>query len=169
MMEDGGKLAERQLFPPPPPYYSKAGQGLQPPPLIEGTYQQFGELFTTEDGMPALQVTREFEVGDNENIDIKGQLLVLHEKLSHSIFELLRVLVEDPSAYARYVEHVGLLFRNMQYLINMLRPVQARVSLKDTLEADIAAKKKVLEEASRVLALQQDIISSACEEVVGMT
>lgn len=135
---------QQQLFPPPPPYYRLADE-LEPPPIVEGTYQQFGELFTTEDGMPALHVSEQFERRQDGSIDIKKELLALHAKLREGIDCLLTVLSQDPSSYARQLEQVGLIFRNMQYLVNELRPIQARHSLKDALKASIEDKKDALE------------------------
>lgn len=142
--EETVAVAQQQLFPPPPPYYRLADQ-LEPPPIVEGTYQQFGELFTTEDGMPALHVSEQFERRQDGSIDVKKELLALHEKLREGIDSLLTVLSQDPSSYARQLEQVGLIFRNMQYLMNELRPIQARRSLKDALRASIEDKKAALE------------------------
>jgi mediator of RNA polymerase II transcription subunit 7 len=142
--EETVAVAQQQLFPPPPPYYRLADQ-LEPPPIVEGTYQQFGELFTTEDGMPALHVSEQFERRQDGSIDVKKELLGLYEKLREGIDSLLTVLSQDPSSYARQLEQVGLIFRNMQYLMNELRPIQARRSLKDALRASIEDKKAALE------------------------
>eukprot|EP00890_Picochlorum_soloecismus_P006249 jgi/Picsp_1/6625/NSC_03968-R1_mediator subunit med7 len=135
---------QQQLFPPPPAYYRLADE-LEPPPIVQGTYQQFGELFTTEDGMPALHVSEQFERREDGSIDIKHELLALHAKLTDGIESLLAVLSRDPSSYARQLEQVGLIFRNMQYLMNEMRPIQARCSLKDALRASIEEKKGALE------------------------
>jgi mediator of RNA polymerase II transcription subunit 7 len=142
--EETVAVAQQQLFPPPPPYYRLVDQ-LEPPPIVEGTYQQFGELFTTEDGMPALHVSEQFERRQDGSIDVKKELLGLYEKLREGIDSLLTVLSQDPSSYARQLEQVGLIFRNMQYLMNELRPIQARRSLKDALRASIEDKKAALE------------------------
>ena len=128
-------LQQQQLYPPPPPYFALAASGqLRPPPPVTGTYQLFGELFTTEDGLPPLQVRRLFDSRPDGSVDYRAQLLALHKELVANFLELLVVLVERPSGYARQVENVGLVLRNMQYLANQLRPHQARATLVDALE-----------------------------------
>ena len=138
---------QQQLYPPPPPYFRHAATGLlTPPPVVEGEYLQFGEIFTTEDGIPALQVRRLYDL---DNSDIKAQLLVLHRELAVNFLELLQVLIEKPSAYARQVENVGLVLRNMMHLANQLRPVQARAAVLKSLQDSIEEKKRALEELKR--------------------
>jgi len=95
--------------------------------------------------MPALHVSEQFQRREDGSIDVKQQLLALHATLTEGIEGLLTVLSQDPSSYARQLEQVGLIFRNMQYLMNEMRPIQARWSLKDALRASIERKKKALE------------------------
>lgn len=154
----------QQLFPPPPPWYSschtdelaKKNHGgrsgyREPPPVPsagEGvsSYQQFGEIFSLEDGMPGLQVSQEFERSEKDgSICVKEQLLLLHRALVGGIDGMLETVMKDSTSYARKVEYVGLLFRNMQYLINMLRPEQARETLRDVLRHAIDEKRRILE------------------------
>ena len=153
----------QQLFPPPPPWYSSchadelvqvehAPSGYREPPPVpsagEGvsSYQQFGEIFSLEDGMPGLQVSQEFERSEKDgSICVKEQLLLLHRALVGGIDEMLETVMKDSTSYARKVEYVGLLFRNMQYLINMLRPEQARETLRDVLRHAIDEKRRILQ------------------------
>jgi hypothetical protein len=58
--------------------------------------------------------------------DFRGQLARLNRELLFAYLDLVDCLVERPSAYARAVENVGLLARNMAYLLNALRAHQAR-------------------------------------------
>lgn len=156
----------RQLFPPPPPYYKRAavpGQ-LEPPPVVEGTYQQFGELFTTEDGMPRLQVTQRFERRSDGSIDVKSQLVKLQEELNAAVLGLLEVLSSEPSSYARHVENIGTLIRNMQYLIHELRPLQAKVSLRERLLEDVQRRRHMLERLKN--RVQEP--TALADEVLGM-
>jgi len=128
----------QQLFPPPPRYYGDAcpctgSCVLEPPPRPQDSYQVFGEMYSVETGMPLLQVSQEFKRNADGSIDIKKQLGQLYEKLVECIKEVVNTLAREPSEYARGVERLGVLFRNMQYLINLLRPVQARHTLEDVL------------------------------------
>ena len=161
-------LQQQQLYPPPPPYFRLAEEGrLAPPPIIQGEYTQFGEIYTTEDGLPALQVRRLFEISSDGSIDIKGQLLALHRELLVNFLELLEVLIERPSGYARQVENVGLVLRNMVHLSNQIRPMQARAtvlaSLKQMIQSTRIAQENLGEaqmKADRALAEVMEIIKS---------
>lgn len=120
----------RPVYPPPPPYFALASAGkLEPPAPIVGEYPLFGEIYTTEDGIPALHVRRLYDVQPDGSVaDVKGELLKLHKELKLNIIELFDVLIERPSAYGRQVENVGLVLRNMMHLTNVLRPIQAELA-----------------------------------------
>lgn len=150
----------QQLFPPPPPWYtdfnaefdedSLRHSGQEPPPVPSSSagissYQQFGEIFSLEDGMPGLQVSQEFERSEKDgSICVKEQLVLLHRALVGGIDGMLETVMKDSTLYARKVEYVGLLFRNMQYLVNMLRPEQARETLGDVLRQGIEEKRRII-------------------------
>ena len=57
--------------------------------------------------------------------DFKAELRRLNRELLFTFLDLLDCLVQRPSAYARAVENVGLIARNMSYLLNALRSEQA--------------------------------------------
>jgi hypothetical protein len=56
-----------------------------------------------EVGVPALRVRQLFEPRADGSVDIKGALRTLHRELMANLLELLGVLIEKPSAYARQV------------------------------------------------------------------
>ena len=126
--------ALQQLFPPPPPYFALVAEDTAPPPVLTGEYQVFGELHTTEDGLPPLHVRQLYDSQPDGGVDYRGQLLALHRELTANFLELLSVLVDRPSGYARQVENVGLVLRNMAYLANQLRPHQAGATLVQALD-----------------------------------
>lgn len=153
-MEKSTQPAVQQLFPPPPRYYPDAcpvsGCVVEPPPLPKESYQVFGEMYSVETGMPLLQVSQEFKRNKDGSLDIKRELVQLYEKLETCVDELLETLARDPSEYARIVERLGVLFRNMQYLVNLLRPVQARHTLVDVLEHRAEKLKGMLDTLSEL-------------------
>lgn len=158
---DGGL---QQLYPPPPPYFKLAEQGLiSPPPVIEGEYPQFGELYTTEDGLPALQVRRLYKIDDDGSINIKEQLLALHRELTVNLLELLQVLVDRPSGYARQVENVGLVLRNMMFLANQLRPAQARATVLQSLKETLEGKKRAIKNLQKATQGADEAVNKAIE------
>jgi len=75
-------------------------------------------------------------------IDLKRELTKLHTRLTLAIHDLLQTLVDDPQSYARRVEQCGSLFRNMQYLLSLLREKQATdATLVDLLRHEIEKKR----------------------------
>lgn len=159
-----GVLQQQHLYPPPPPYFRLAEQGaLTPPPIIEGEYPQFGEIFTTEDGLPALQVRRLYEISEDGSIDIKGQLLALHRELAVTFLELLEVLIQRPSGYARQVENVGLILRNMIHLANLLRPAQARATVLESLREIVQIKRQAVLQLHKAMSGADATLSKAVE------
>ncbi|CAL5228168.1 g11249 [Coccomyxa viridis] len=145
----------QQAFPPPPPYYqdfaafadaSQDSSLPEPPPPIKGEYQLFGELHTTEDGIPPLTVRPLFSVDAPGSVDFRTELRKLNKELLFCFLDLINTLVERPSAYARSVENVGLVARNMHYLLNALRGHQARATLEETLRQEISDGKQAVED-----------------------
>ncbi len=53
---------------------------------------------------------------------------------------------------------MGVILRNMQHLLNLLRPHQARASLKAQLEREIADKAKALEELQASADAADDVL-----------
>ncbi|PPD90573.1 hypothetical protein GOBAR_DD12501 [Gossypium barbadense] len=118
-------------YPPPPPFYRLYKDYLQnpksapePPPPIEGTCVCFGGNYTTDDVLPSLEdqgVRQLYPKGPNI---FKKELRSLNRELQLHILELADVLVERPSQYARQVEEISLIFKNLHHLLNSLRPHQ---------------------------------------------
>ena len=77
--------------------------------------------------------------------DVKASLLRLLQELLFNFIELNDCLARRPDAYARTVEGVGAAARNVQHVLNALRPVQARLSL----AAGLRREGRELEAAAR--------------------
>ncbi len=56
--------------------------------------------------------------------DFRAELGRLNRELLFAYLDLVDCLVDHPSAYARAVETVGVLARNLTYLLNALRAHQ---------------------------------------------
>ncbi|XP_058077521.1 mediator of RNA polymerase II transcription subunit 7a-like, partial [Magnolia sinica] len=144
-------------FPPPPPYYRLYKDYIQnpksappPPPPINGTYTLYGANYTTDDILPSLEdqgVRQLYPKGPN--VDFKKELRSLNRELLLHILELTDVLVERPSQYARRVEDISLIFRNLHHLLNSIRPHQARSTLIHILELQIQRRKQAVEDIKR--------------------
>ncbi|KAI5323599.1 hypothetical protein L3X38_032671 [Prunus dulcis] len=83
------------------------------------------------------------------NIDFTKELRSLNRELQLHILELADILVERPSQYARRVEDISLIFKNLHHLLNSLRPHQARATLIHILELQIQRCKQAVEDIKR--------------------
>ncbi|KAJ4763112.1 Mediator of RNA polymerase II transcription subunit 7 [Rhynchospora pubera] len=144
-------------YPPPPPFYrlysdysTDPDSAPPPPPPVEGSYPLYGATYTTEAVLPSLEdqgVRQLYSKGPN--IDFKKELMSLNRDLQLHILELADVLIERPSQYARRVEDISLILRNMHHLLNSLRPHQARATLIHILESQIQRRKQAVEDIKR--------------------
>ncbi|RYR02954.1 hypothetical protein Ahy_B06g081782 [Arachis hypogaea] len=144
-------------YPPPPPYYRLYKDYLEdpksapePPPPIEGTYICFGGTYTTSDVLPSLEeqgVRQLYPKG--ANVDFKKELRSLNGELQLHILELADILIERPSQYARRVEEISTVFKNLHHLLNSLRPHQARATLIHILELQIERRKEAVEDIKK--------------------
>ncbi|XP_009615713.1 mediator of RNA polymerase II transcription subunit 7a-like [Nicotiana tabacum] len=162
-------------YPPPPPYYRLYKDYLQdpnsapePPPPIDGTYILFGSNYTTDDALPSLEdqgVRQLYPKGSN--VDFKKELRALNRELQLHILELADVLVERPSQYARRVEEISLIFKNLHHLLNSLRPHQARATLIHILELQIQRRKQAIEDIKRRRGEAQKLLKEALGTLEG--
>ncbi|KAL3677773.1 hypothetical protein R1sor_020729 [Riccia sorocarpa] len=144
-------------YPPPPPYYrlykdygENPDSAPAPPPPIVGTYTSFAANYTTDDVLPSLEEQGLRQLyPSGSTVDYKKELRLLNRELSFQFLELSDVLVERPSQYARRVEDMGLILRNMHHLLNSLRPHQARSTVIHLLELQIERRKKAVEDIRR--------------------
>ncbi|XP_020420557.1 mediator of RNA polymerase II transcription subunit 7a [Prunus persica] len=142
-------------YPPPPPYYKLYKDYLQDPKSApelppEGTYICYGGNYTTDDILPSLEdqgVRQLYPKGPN--LDFKKELRSLNRELQLHILELADILVERPSQYARSVEDISLIFKNLHDLLNSLRPHQARATLIHILELQIQRRKQAVKDIKR--------------------
>ncbi|KAI5072259.1 hypothetical protein GOP47_0012365 [Adiantum capillus-veneris] len=145
-------MATSSAYPPPPPYYRLYKDFLDdpdsapsPPPPIDGTYTMFGATYTTNDMLPDLEEQGLRQLySKGPNVDYKKELKTLNRELMFQMLELADVLVERPSQYARRVEDISLVLRNMHHLLNSIRPHQARATLIHILQMQIERRKQAI-------------------------
>lgn len=162
-------------YPPPPPYYRLYKDYVQdpksapePPPPIQGPYPLFGATYTTDVVLPSLEdqgVRQLYPKGPN--IDFKKELRSLNRELQLHILELADVLVERPSQYARRVEDISLIFKNLHHLLNSLRPHQARATLIHILEQQIQHRKQAVEDIKRRRGEAQRLLKESLQTLDG--
>ncbi|XP_050227470.1 mediator of RNA polymerase II transcription subunit 7a-like [Mercurialis annua] len=156
-------------YPPPPPYYrlykdyiENPKSAPEPPPPIQGTYNCFGANYATEYVLPSLEEQGVRQLySKSPNVDFKKELRSLNRELQLHILELSDVLVERPSQYARRVEDISLIFKNLHHLLNSLRPHQARATLIHILELQIQRRKQAIEDIKRRREEAQKLLKEA--------
>ncbi|PWA78748.1 hypothetical protein CTI12_AA212300 [Artemisia annua] len=105
------------------------------------------EESVTDDVLPTLEdqgVRQLYPKGPNVGIFQKG--IELNREMQLHILELADVLIERPSQYARRVEDISLIFKNLHHLLNSLRPHQARATLIHILELQLQRQKQDVED-----------------------
>ncbi|KAJ1285837.1 hypothetical protein BS78_03G308500 [Paspalum vaginatum] len=143
-------MATSSAYPPPPPFYQlykdyeqDPSSAPEPPPPIDGEYM-------TDEVLPSLEkdgVRQLYPEGPNIAVsDFKKELRTLNRELQLHILELADILVERPSQYARRVEDITIIFKNLHHLLNSLRPHQARATLIHMLESQIQRRKQAIED-----------------------
>ncbi|CAD7700384.1 unnamed protein product [Ostreobium quekettii] len=176
---------QRQAYPPPPAFYKlykgaqEGGEGEgrappAPPAPLEGEYHIFGEIHETRDGIPDIPVQRLFK--EEGQIDFKKELLKMNQEVLFAFLELISNLIERPTAYARQLEAIGVLLRNMHQLLNKLRPHQALATMEYLLKTELEEMRQLLgdvreqvDSANRMLHSAGDSLVAACgEEAYGL-
>ncbi|XP_039114936.1 mediator of RNA polymerase II transcription subunit 7a-like [Dioscorea cayenensis subsp. rotundata] len=156
-------------FPPPPPYYrlykdyiDDPKSAPEPPPPLQESFPLFGQHFTIDLVLPSLedQGVRQL-YPKSPIIDFKKELTSLNRELQLHILELADVLVERPSQYARRVEDISLIFKNLHHLLNSLRPHQARATLIHILERQIQRRKEAVDDVKRRRAEAQRLLKES--------
>ncbi|KAG0573438.1 hypothetical protein KC19_VG178500 [Ceratodon purpureus] len=163
-------------FPPPPPYYRLYNYGddsssaPSPPAPVTGTYVQYGGNYTvcflyhslvlfslpffspwkTMDVLTGLEEEglRQLYPTDSD-VDFKRELRALNRELILQFLELTDALIERPFQSARCVEDITLILRNTHYLLNSLRPHQARATVIHMLETQSIRRKEALADIRR--------------------
>ncbi|SCZ94799.1 BZ3500_MvSof-1268-A1-R1_Chr12-1g03666 [Microbotryum saponariae] len=140
---------------------------LEPPQLDwvleRGSYTVFGEVWPVNDQLPSLREMGVEELWDpNQTASTDRRqslqtllqaLLVTYHQLVTALLAPPRSIKEDakglPSDPERFVERIRLIGINLHHLINELRPVQAKESLKAMMRTQIEQRK------ARTNAIQQ--------------
>ncbi|XP_038877246.1 mediator of RNA polymerase II transcription subunit 7-like [Benincasa hispida] len=99
--------------------------------------------------------------------DFKKELRALNRELQLHILELADILVERPSQYARRVEEISLIFKNLHHLLNSLRPHQARATLIHILELQIERRRQAVEDIKRRREEAQRLLMESLETLDG--
>ncbi|CAI5524944.1 unnamed protein product [Closterium sp. Naga37s-1] len=101
--------------------------------------------------------------------DTRAELKALGRELGLLVLELADVLVERPSQAGRCVEDISLLFTNLHFLLNSLRPHQARATLTHILKTQLDMRKQSLQGIKEQRAAVWEVLRLAVGEVEAAT
>ncbi|KAJ3241670.1 Mediator of RNA polymerase II transcription subunit 7 [Chytriomyces hyalinus] len=91
------------------------------------------------------------------------------KKLNHAILlnfmELLQILVKNPEEHTRKIEHIRLLFININYLLNEYRPHQARDTLKLLMQLQIHRRIIMASDIQKCLSDMNAVFEDACASI----
>ncbi|CAL0304502.1 unnamed protein product [Lupinus luteus] len=162
-------------YPPPPPFYrlyknysQDPNSAPSPPPPIEGSYICFGATHTTDNVLPSLEeqgVRQLYPKGPN--VDYKKELRSLVGELLLHLLELADILIQRPSQFARRVEEISTVFKNMHHLLNSMRPHQARATLIHIMELQIQRRKEAVEDIKRRRGESQKLLNESLAALDG--
>ncbi|CAF1305123.1 unnamed protein product [Rotaria sordida] len=120
---------------------------LQPPPPIEGPYELFGVYVNGIDNSEPIihpLAAQQIQCVDIRSDDYKGELKKLCFAILTNYLDLLQIVSRSPvtpspdsgniTLREQKLNEIELLFSNIHYLINELRPHQARETLRIILE-----------------------------------
>lgn len=138
---------------------------LQPPPLPGdgATFQVFGELHTTKPGIAPLAVKQLYEASANGTIDFPKELRRLNRELLFAFANMLSSVASRPSQSARSVETVGALIRNIQHLLNLLRPHQAAATLEHILTVELEEQRAAITDLKTHTQRSRQLLLSAAQ------
>lgn len=98
--------------------------------------------------------------------DVKGNLARLNKGLLVAVEKLIEVLESSPSQYARALEAVLAHLNNMTHLSNMLRPVQARSTLRHMLTSSAEQKRAAIAE---LRANRENVVSQCTDTALALS
>jgi hypothetical protein len=150
ILRDSGFIAMEQpdvatAWPAPPKYYLEARRR-PPPPPPDGPISMYGiARAPLGETPPAAPLEKQlYELGSD---DPCGELRKLNHTLLSTFLALLQTAQDTPSQCHVRVDEMRHLMLNMQHLINTFRPYQAREELISVAQAQVDAKRALLEPA----------------------
>ena len=136
-------------WPAPPKYYLEARRR-PPPPPPDGPISMYGiARAPLGETPPAAPLEKQlYELG---SVDPCGELRKLNHTLLSTFLALLQTAQDTPSQCHVRVDDMRHLMLNMQHLLNTFRPYQAREELISIAQAQVDAKRALLEQCRRAI------------------
>ena len=136
-------------WPAPPKYYLEARRR-PPPPPPDGPISMYGiARAPLGETPPAAPLEKQlYELG---SVDPCGELRKLNHTLLSTFLALLQTAQDTPSQCHVRVDEMRHLMLNMQHLLNTFRPYQAREELISIAQAQVDAKRALLEQCRRAI------------------
>ncbi|CAG8585858.1 11159_t:CDS:2 [Paraglomus occultum] len=131
-----------------------------PPPIIEGHYEMFGELWPVEDRLMSLEEQGKEQLYPKGDIDPVVELKKLNQSLISNFIDLLNTLMNQPEQSADKAKYLETIFVNMKHLLNEFRPHQGRETLRLIMEDQLQKRKEATEQIKKQCADLDQILEN---------
>lgn len=147
--------ATGSTYPHPPFFYklcsgkTETGEAILPPlppPPVKGEYTLYGTTHSAVTHLPPLPGQKLVSERLDGSADIKSEMRRLNSELAIALDQLMDTLENAPADYARSLEMVVAILNNMMHLSNLLRPIQARATLRHMLTERVEEKRALLQQ-----------------------
>ena len=159
-------------FPPPPWVYIQnysdefflSNRSPKPPPPPDSQAIVFGSVDPPSCQSWDLTDVRKLYP---QNYSVRAELHKLNRSILASFLDLLDVIVRSPESQFREnkLEDLKTLFVNAQYLINDLRPTQARETLRVMADRQVISRRNVLEKLEKVIEMNLSTLSEQLQQI----
>lgn len=145
---------------------------LRPPPTPSGAYTVFSTTYTNPPE-PTLPQPSEllFDPADltRSGPSANGRphvrmLSLLLKSLNLNFLEFFTVMGDDPAQWEQKMKDIGMILENIMAVINLLRPHQARESVKALLEKRLSDGREEMERCDQMKAKIEEFLSKVEED-----
>lgn len=145
---------------------------LRPPPTPAGAYTVFNTTYANPPE-PTLPQPSEllFDPADltRSGPSANGRphvrmLLLLLKSLNLNFLEFMTIMADDPASWEPKMRDIGMILENIMAVINLLRPHQARESVKAMLEKRLKEGREEMEKCDEMKGKIEEFLSKVEEE-----
>lgn len=145
---------------------------LKPPPPPESAYTVFNTTYTNPPE-PTLPLPTELLFNPTDltrsGSSSSGRphvrmLLLLLKSLNLNFLEFMTIMADDPAAWEGKMRDIGMILENIMAVINLLRPHQAKESVKAMLERRLTDGREELERCDEVRGRIEEFLRGLEEE-----
>lgn len=174
MTQSNDRKAVSQFPQPPRRYYHNCATDRPappPPPPATGAYSMFGREYSSSDVEPTLEEAGRRQLYDPSESPT-SELCKLNKRLLQLFLRLVQLLCSpppqppEPAPHEKVVQDIEDVFINMQYLINLMRPAQAAIDLKDLLDKQTNSRQAMSSKLRDSISKAWHLVSDAADDLL---